>query len=261
MGCLKLDYYEDLQADARKSESSGEVNIVQLWLSVDPLAEQGPQYSPYCYAFNNPINMIDPDGRWPDLPSWGSIKKSYNEAKSIVSRTYNETKSSATRNYNEAKKTIAQTRDNVVKTAKQTGNDVQKWTKDNKEQLLKGANFLQKTGDDMTTAGLVGAAVGAPIAGVGAAPGLAVATWGGAVSTAGSVLEIGVKLITQDEEATGDIGAYVAGKVISEVVDKVLPGPTPDMSKPIKQTIKATNAVIGNMIDKKVETVTEEIRK
>jgi hypothetical protein len=38
---------------------------VQLWLSVDPLAEKMPNASPYNYCLGNPINMTDPDGRFP----------------------------------------------------------------------------------------------------------------------------------------------------------------------------------------------------
>lgn len=33
------------------------------WLSIDPLAAKYPQVSPYVYCYNNPINVIDPDGR------------------------------------------------------------------------------------------------------------------------------------------------------------------------------------------------------
>ena len=36
---------------------------LSIWLSVDPLSDKYPNLSPYCYAANNPIKLIDPNGR------------------------------------------------------------------------------------------------------------------------------------------------------------------------------------------------------
>jgi len=33
-----------------------------MWLSVDPLAEQAANWTPYRYGYNNPVNFTDPTG-------------------------------------------------------------------------------------------------------------------------------------------------------------------------------------------------------
>ena len=40
---------------------------VSVWLSVDPMSDQQPSFSPYAYCYNNPLNHIDFNGEipWP----------------------------------------------------------------------------------------------------------------------------------------------------------------------------------------------------
>jgi hypothetical protein len=45
-------------------ESSQELKYVCIrWLSVDPLADKYPGWSPYNYCLNNPLKYVDPDGK------------------------------------------------------------------------------------------------------------------------------------------------------------------------------------------------------
>ena len=46
--------------------------VSTLWYGVDPLWENGPDYSPYIYCFANPLSFIDCDGNWPVYDTDGS---------------------------------------------------------------------------------------------------------------------------------------------------------------------------------------------
>ena len=57
----------------RHSGSAG-TSALSIWLSVDPLADKYPGVSPYVYCANNPVRLVDADGRdiW-ELDECGNI--------------------------------------------------------------------------------------------------------------------------------------------------------------------------------------------
>jgi RHS repeat-associated protein len=46
---------------------------LSIWISVDPMSDKYPSLSPYNYCANNPIMLIDPNGKEPILPYAGTV--------------------------------------------------------------------------------------------------------------------------------------------------------------------------------------------
>lgn len=67
MGCLRIDILEESKSPLKVVHRSSDVKqkSVQRFISVDPMADLMPSWSPYSYTFNNPLNYTDPTGAIP----------------------------------------------------------------------------------------------------------------------------------------------------------------------------------------------------
>jgi len=96
---------------------------------------------------------------------------------------------------------------------------------------LRTSEKLQDQGQKLELTGGVMAAMGAPVAGVGATPGAAVASFGGIEQGVGKFMEIGVNLITGDykKAATGTgetVVTYGLGELAKGTLNEIVPGST-----------------------------------
>ena len=61
MGCRKLNHCV-FEKSVQWETPSGK-KVVQVWLSVDPLSDKYPHITPFAYTANNPIRLVDPNGK------------------------------------------------------------------------------------------------------------------------------------------------------------------------------------------------------
>jgi hypothetical protein len=63
-----------------------------IWLSVDPMSDKYPNLTPYAYCANNPVILVDPDGREVEgfsIDESGQVKMDYDKASNDAVELYN----------------------------------------------------------------------------------------------------------------------------------------------------------------------------
>jgi hypothetical protein len=225
------------------------------WPTLDPLAEKNYSISPYAYCGGNPVNRIDPDGRF-DMSDLQAVCDMANAA---IDKLKNKAKQAIKEVKQEAKK--------ITKKVTDTTKNAQTFVKNNKSEILNVAQSLQTTGKNTTYAGLVCAAVGAPVAGVGAAPGVAISSAGGALTTVGIIIEKTTNFVTGDSNDYIKTGISIATDIaVKNTVNNSFPVPTVGIQSVLSESIKtvatdATSTIISKFNTDTIDNYIFQINK
>ena len=231
--------------------------VIGRFTTEDPHAENYYAYSPYVYVGNNPLRRSDPTGMdwWDDVKkvakdATNAVAKTYNNATTSAAKTYNSAKTSATKTYDATAKAATAAKDKAVTATTQAAQAGQSWVKENKTAIVQGAKNMQTVGDATTKAGYVAAIAGAPVAGVGATPGLGLAATGAAISLTGKVVELTAEFISPGSggrpaaQAISEFGVQAAGEVAGIAIDRTFPG----AGQETKALIKETHGIVLDMV-------------
>ncbi|SFJ20247.1 RHS repeat-associated core domain-containing protein [Myroides guanonis] len=244
-----------------------------IFLSVDPLAEKMPNYNPYVYTFNNPINLTDPTGMVPEKGDGhyygsdgttylGTDGKSDNKAYTLNSGTkanfnnksvnwggtLDEKHSAALRAKSTEGVFDTSKVDTTVSSIQRTGSGFDFSSMD--ADFMSALKYdvpqgLQNVGDGVALFGY-----GATLSGVGAGPGILLAGIGNGMSFVGSGMEAISNAIDGNYGKSGQgAGFMVAGELLNTGLNKVIPGPKIDLGKEIiKQGAELKLKLIENQV-------------